>query len=126
MKLKIGNSVSIVVSVVENGVAASDLSTLDNVVFMVKEAKTDLDANAVISKNMVDDSADFLIDDPETGKITIKLSHTDTSSNNRVRTGKTYYFAVQLVYPASTEELDLKVAGVADDTITFTQNIIKA
>ena len=122
MNLKYGNSANLVVAVKDkDGVLVTNLSTAVTVKFMVKVKKTDLDSNAVISKDL---TSGITVDDPSAGYLTIVLSALDTSVDPR-----RYFIAIQINYASSSFEIYLKEDDREDtnpiDVVSVTQDIIR-
>ena len=116
----IQNKLTLVFPLVDqDGAVISNLATASNVFFMIKNKKTDPDAQAVVSKSI---GSGVTIDSPVTGSVTVVIDSPDTDGI----TPKTYYFALQINYTVNNiQEVYLTEGGKALDTITFSQDIIR-
>ena len=120
LQLKKKNSVNLFVSAVDgNGNVITNLATVSEIYFVLKNNKTDQDAVAVLAKQKT--VSGITVDDPNEGTIKVELSASDMDIG-----AKEYYMAVQLEYPDGTKyELNLKNNDRAFDKVTIQEDIIK-
>jgi hypothetical protein len=112
--VKKGNTTTLEIAVKDaNGALRTDLATATEILFMIKSNKTDIDADAIISKSL--GAAEITVDLPETGYLTLSLSATDTN----IAVG-TYYAGCEVQWPTETCELDLD-----NEELVITQDIIR-
>jgi len=85
------------------GVALTNLATATEVYIMLKESLTDVDADAVINKNLT--AGTVSVDSPSAGYITATLTSEDTEDLEV----QTYWLCAQIEYSdANKQELDLQ------------------
>ena len=113
MNIKQGNAPTIKMSLKgDKNVSLTNLADTTGIIFLVKENKTDADADALITKA----KTDMTWDTPSLGDLNIPLTSTDTD----IPVGN-YYYGVQLVYSATNQiEIELK-----DNTFNITQDIVR-
>ena len=118
MNVKRGNYKRFAIAVKDSaGDVVTDLATADGIVFFVKTNKTDLDADAVITKAKADMDATQLA----AGTIDLTLSSTDTD----IAPGS-YYVGIQIDYGATGNiEIDLLEDGRGATSFTVTQDIVR-
>ena len=87
----------------------TDLSSAVDILFLVKNKKTDADEDAVISKS----KDDMSLNDPSTGYIKVSVTSADTSIDPG-----SYYVGLQVNY-SSTEKIEIGLFEDGRETGTF-------
>ena len=107
IEVKKGNAIALDVLCKDSaGVALTDLATATEVYVMLKDSLTDVDADAVINKNLTAETVS--VNSPSAGYITATLTSEDTED---LDVG-TYWLCAQIEYSAaSKQELDLQDAN---------------
>jgi len=115
MDVLLGNDVSIRILVKDQTrVALTTLATCTEIRFMVKTAKTDLDAAALISKVLVDG---ITVDIPSTGYVKVPLTAADTGA---LAVGS-YFMGLQLEWAGPV----IQEVVMSDDTFNILQDTIR-
>lgn len=104
----------------QTGAVITNLPSATDVRFMVKKKKTDLDVNAIVSKNIGNGVA---IDTPVQGTVEITFDSQDTST---VAVGQ-YYMGLQIQYsPTNYIEVFLNENGARSDIFYIDQDVVHA
>jgi len=120
LEIKKGNKITLEILVKDEvGNTIINLSTANDILYMIKVSKTDLNADALVSKNLVDG---VTANSPSTGYITVVLDPSDTESLDAA----TRFHALQIEYSATDiKEINLSYANAGSDGIIITQDVIR-
>jgi hypothetical protein len=121
LSVKVGNAVDFIFQVLDaNGDLVTNLTAATAVKFMAKTNKTDLDASALISKDLTNG---ITVDDPSLGYIKVSL----TSANTTIAAGR-YFYALQIEWLTQKVELDI-FENITDsahsDILVMIQDVVR-
>ena len=122
MDLKIGNSVELIYAIKDdNGNLITNLASMAQIKFMIKENADDLDAVALVSKIL---GAGVTADYPVTGYVRVIIDSADTIKTPALVPGEKY-MAVQIEGATTKYEIDLKENKVITNKINLYEDVIR-